>query len=193
MLWQRHFAPQARYPGLDAIDWPALYGRGYRLVLLDIDNTLMTHGRRDSNERARAMLRRIEAAGLVAVLLSNARPPRAAAVAASLGVPAIGGAGKPGTRGILRASRDFAVPLEATVVVGDQLFTDMWAARRAGCRAILVDPIDPDEPWYIRLKRVGERLLMRALDPAYFDELPPGSGYTAAGRAEEKGSVYDQR
>ena len=53
---------------------------------------------------------------------------------------------------------------ENTVFMGDQLFTDVWGANRAGVRSILVKPIQKDTEIQIRLKRLGERVVL----PFYF-------------------------
>lgn len=47
-----------------------------------------------------------------------------------------------------------------TVFVGDQLFTDVWGAKRTGIRSILVKPIHPKEEIQIVLKRYLERIVL---------------------------------
>ena len=47
-----------------------------------------------------------------------------------------------------------------TVFVGDQLFTDVYGARRTGIRSILVQPIDPHEEIQIVLKRYLEKIVL---------------------------------
>lgn len=44
--------------------------------------------------------------------------------------------------------------------VGDQLFTDVWGAKRAGMHTILVKPIHPKEEIQIVLKRYLERIVL---------------------------------
>jgi uncharacterized protein len=52
-----------------------------------------------------------------------------------------------------------------TALVGDQLFSDVMAARLAGVASILVRPIHPEEErWFTRLKRPLERALLRRMD-----------------------------
>ena len=51
-----------------------------------------------------------------------------------------------------------------TLFMGDQLFTDIYGANRAGLKSILVKPIFLDPEFQIRLKRLGERIVM----PFYF-------------------------
>ena len=47
-----------------------------------------------------------------------------------------------------------------TVFIGDQLFTDVYGAKRAGIRSILVKPIHPKEEIQIVLKRYLERIVL---------------------------------
>ncbi len=148
--------PDAYYSSIYAIGWPALRQKGYRLVLLDIDNTLMPHGRHEATPAVRQLLRELKAAGLVPVILSNARTERAETVGQPLQVLTVGNAGKPGIRGIKQACRETGLPAAQTVLIGDQLFTDMLAGWRGGCRTILVRRLSAEEPWYIHLKRLLE-------------------------------------
>ena len=49
---------------------------------------------------------------------------------------------------------------ENTLFVGDQLFTDVYGARRTGIHSILVKPIHPKEEIQIVLKRYLERIVL---------------------------------
>lgn len=177
MLWSRlkkkKFSPAAYYKDLSEIDWDRIYRLGYRLILVDADNTLIMHGQRDKSEFSETALKDIQDAQLKVSILSNASAGRAAAVGASLGVPAEGMANKPGPKGILRACEKFGIDVKKTILVGDQYFTDMLAGRNAGCQTILVDPLGEGEPWYIRLKRWQERRTYKRMGKdSHYDELP---------------------
>ena len=52
------------------IDYKKLYGRGYRGVIFDIDNTLVPHGD-DSTPEVDALFKEIHESGLKTLLLSN--------------------------------------------------------------------------------------------------------------------------
>ncbi len=177
MLWSRlrrkKFVPAAYYKDLTGIDWERIYALGYRLILVDADNTLIMHGQRDKSTFSETALKKIKAANLAVSILSNASAGRAAAVGEALGVPAEGMANKPGSKGILRACAKFNVDVKKTILVGDQYFTDMLAGRNAGCQTILVDPLGEGEPWYIRLKRWQERRIYKSLgNKSHYDDLP---------------------
>ncbi len=48
-----------------------------------------------------------------------------------------------------------------TVFIGDQLLTDIFGAKRAGVRSVLVDPVDPKSDLLrIRFKRRIEALIL---------------------------------
>ena len=47
-----------------------------------------------------------------------------------------------------------------TVFIGDQLFTDVWGAKRTGMKSILVKPIYPKEEIQIVLKRYLEKIVL---------------------------------
>ena len=47
-----------------------------------------------------------------------------------------------------------------TIFIGDQLFTDVYGAKRTGIRNILVKPIHPKEEIQIVLKRYLEKIVL---------------------------------
>ena len=47
-----------------------------------------------------------------------------------------------------------------TLFVGDQIFTDVWGANKAGIHSILVKPIHPKEEIQIVLKRYLEKIVL---------------------------------
>ena len=47
-----------------------------------------------------------------------------------------------------------------TLFVGDQIFTDIWGANKAGIYSVLVKPIHPKEEIQIVLKRYLEKIVL---------------------------------
>lgn len=170
----KNFIPDAYYKSLAEVPLDELYKKGYRLALLDIDNTLAIHGSRDSKGYAIEQVERFKAAGFRPYILSNALQKRAESFGNTLSddVVTIGAAGKPGTKGIEEALSHSGCKKEETLLFGDQLFTDIWAGRRAGVKSVLLDRLGPKEPWYIWLKRRLETLV-KALTGVrgYYDHL----------------------
>ena len=60
----------------------------------------------------------------------------------------------------VRAMEIMGTDKSNTVFIGDQLFTDVWGAKRAGIHNILVKPIHPKEEIQIVLKRRLEKVVL---------------------------------
>ena len=152
------------YPDYEAdsaydIDYGGLYQAGYRGIIFDIDNTLVPHGT-PADERAIALFERLHGLGYATVLLSNNKEPRVKSFADQVGSLYLFKAGKPGREGYIKAMEQMKTERPATLFVGDQLFTDVWGARRVGITSYLTRPIHPKEEIQIVLKRKLERIVL---------------------------------
>ena len=145
------------------IDW--LMGLGVRAVLLDVDNTLTTHDNPEIYPAAKRWLQKAAEAGLRLVVVSNNHAPRVAPFARREGLDFECDAHKPLPGGLRRACRRLGVCPREAAVVGDQLFTDMLGGNLVGAVTILVQPIEPENGWFFRLKRALERPLLRGRTP----------------------------
>lgn len=157
----RLFKPDACFQDLLQIDFAAYASLGFKMVLLDIDNTLARHGSHQGDEFAREAVRRIYDAGMDCRIISNAAIRRAQQYAASLDLSFTAMANKPSPKALLEACRLSGIPASQAMMVGDQLLTDIAAARQAGCLAILVRPRYEQEAWNVRLKRLLEKTILR--------------------------------
>ena len=68
---------------------------------------------------------------------------------------------KPMSGGYKRAMELMGTTRKNTLEIGDQIFTDVWGAKRLGIMCILTDPIDPVEAPHIKLKRMLENLILK--------------------------------
>ncbi|MCI8327860.1 MAG: YqeG family HAD IIIA-type phosphatase [Lachnospiraceae bacterium] len=155
---------QKFYPGeyVDSaygIDFEQLYREGYRGVIFDIDNTLVPHGA-PADERAKKFFIHLKKLGFSCCLLSNNREPRVKMFNDEVKVQYIFKAGKPKRSGYERAMSLMGTDRKITLFVGDQIFTDVYGANRAGLRTILVKPIHPKEEIQIVLKRYLEKIVL---------------------------------
>ena len=134
--------PRGVYPSVTSLRPEALAARGIRLVLADLDNTLVAYRVTQPPEEIVAWKNQLEAAGIQLFLLSNSRKPgRAQSFAEKLGIPYQGHSGKPRKAGYLRAMARMGCTPEETVMVGDQIFTDTLGANNAGVTPLLVEPV----------------------------------------------------
>ena len=138
---------------------------GLDALLLDVDCTLKSYCAEAVGAEVAAWLNQLRAAGVGLCLLSNGRAARIRRFALGLDLPFVAKACKPLPFGCRRAIRKMGFDPKRTALVGDQLFADVMAGRLAGLLSILVRPMRPqEEPWYTRMKRPLERLVLRWTD-----------------------------
>lgn len=142
-----------------SIDYESLYKEGYRGIIYDIDNTLVMHGY-PADDRAIELFQRLKKIGFTITLLSNNKEARVKMFNDAVHVNYIYKAGKPLKKGYLNAMRTMGTDLNNTIFIGDQLFTDVYGAKRCGIRNILVNPIDPHEEIQIVIKRRLEAVVL---------------------------------
>ena len=134
--------PRGVYPSVTRLDPRALAAKGIRLVLADLDNTLAPYKIPLPSAEVAAWKQELEGAGIRLFLLSNSRrPDRVRNFAQALGVPYQGRSGKPMRTGYLLAMERMGCTPGETAMVGDQIFTDILGANRAGVVPLLVEPI----------------------------------------------------
>ena len=142
-----------------SLPFEKLYEEGYRGIIFDIDNTLVPHGA-DADERSIQLFKRLKEIGFKTVLLSNNKEPRVKRFNEKIGTQYIYKAGKPKKANYIKAMDLMETKKSNTLFVGDQIFTDVWGAKRIGIYSILVQPINPKEEIQIVLKRYLERIVL---------------------------------
>ena len=155
----RKFYPNEYLDSAYQIEFERLYQEGYRGIIFDVDNTLVPHGA-PADERAKKLFAQLKKLGYQCCLLSNNKEPRVKMFNDQVQVQYIFKAGKPKVSGYERAMELMGTHRENTLFVGDQIFTDIWGANRAGITSILVKPINPKEEIQIVIKRVPEKLVL---------------------------------
>lgn len=154
------------YPGSVAesaydIDYKGLYDSGKRGILFDIDNTLVEHGA-DSDERSRQLFCKLHDMGYSTCIISNNNEERVKRFNRDIGTLYVHKAGKPSVKGYMKGIELMGLKPEQVVFIGDQLFTDIYGANRAGIDNICVKPIAKHEEIQIVLKRKLEWFVFRA-------------------------------
>lgn len=154
------FYPDKEVASAYDVAYDDLYKSGIKGVIFDIDNTLAPHNA-PADDRAKELFAHLRELGMKTCLLSNNKEPRVAAFAKAVGgSDYIHKAKKPGVRNYKRAMEQMGTDGTSTIFVGDQLFTDVYGARRAGIPSYLVKPIHPREELQIILKRYLEAMVL---------------------------------
>lgn len=158
-MFERFF-PDATVASTYAIDYEKLFRNGYRGILFDIDNTLVKHGDK-ADEKAKKLFKKLKKIGFECCLISNNKKKRVYTFNEEIGVHTVFNAHKPAKKGYYYAMDLMGTNPENTAFVGDQLFTDIFGAKRIGLKNFLVKPINEREEFQIVLKRKLERIVLK--------------------------------
>jgi uncharacterized protein len=126
-------------------------------IALDLDNTIVPWHTSDVAPGVAQWVQRVREAGVKFCLLTNNYAPHVRRVGAALSMPVVRGALKPLPGAFAAAQRQLGTDSARTLVIGDQLFTDVLGAKAAGMRAIVVVPLGTREFPTTKLLRAFER------------------------------------
>lgn len=144
------------------IDFDLLWSNGISNIIFDIDNTLITYDETIANEKLRAFIDGLKEKGFRMFVLSNGHSKRAQIFSEDLGLMFQGDAFKPSQKGYKKLKNEYSVENTKTVMIGDQLFTDIWGANRFKCKSVLVVPLKTsNEPGFVKFKRLIEKVIMK--------------------------------
>ncbi|MCW5848583.1 MAG: YqeG family HAD IIIA-type phosphatase [Anaerolineae bacterium] len=155
------FVPNLLVHAVHNISLDELRARDIRGLLFDLDNTLLAHYGNEFTAEVTGWIQQVRDQGFQVCIVSNGPSHRTLLLADKLGVPGVPRSGKPRRRGLRRALDQLGLTPAQAAMVGDQIFTDVWAGNRLGLYTILVAPIEVREPWFIRIKRLLEVVVLR--------------------------------
>jgi hypothetical protein len=139
-----------------------LRSEGVRGIVIDLDNTLIGWQLLEPAPDVAAWVREALDGGFAIAIVSNNVRAWVKSVATRLGIITfVHTALKPLPFGVISAVRQLRVRRSETVVIGDQLFADVLAAKLLGIRAILTEPIVTREHRAMWPIRALERYLLR--------------------------------
>lgn len=156
-----NLAPDLFVDTLMDIPLEELVKRKTRGMIFDLDNTVTEWNNPEIKSEILEWFSSLQNLGITACLLSNNKGPRVMEAADKLGIPYVAKATKPRRRAFRRAMEVLNTLPEETVVVGDQIFTDILGGNRMGLYTILVSPISKREFIGTRLMRQVERIVLK--------------------------------
>lgn len=155
------FSPDRYFSRISRIDIKRdLLGCGLAYVLVDIDNTLRSRETGDMPRDVGVWLGQAREAGVQFCVLSNNWHNNAYEFAGELGLPVVAKACKPLPHGYLMALKKLGAARANTVVIGDQLSTDVVGAHVVGLQAYLVAPLAEQDLKHTMVVRQFERVLL---------------------------------
>lgn len=117
---------------------------GISLVLADLDNTLSPYSGQEPTDKLIKWKNELSSSSIDVFVVSNTKTERAKKFASLWGIPYIDSAKKPSPAAVTRAMRSMNKKPSETLLIGDQIITDVWSANRAGILSVIVKPLKPN-------------------------------------------------
>ena len=110
-------------------------------IIVDLDNTLVGWGKKEVSQRMIDWVKEAKKIGLKICIVSNTNSKRAEEFAKIFNIPYHSKYFKPFSIAFNNGLKILDTKKSETVVIGDQIFTDIWGGNRLRLLTILVTPI----------------------------------------------------
>ena len=150
--------PKIRVDRLSMIPLNKLRSEGFKGILIDLDNTLVPWRKNHISEETSAFVQEAKTMGFHICLFSNALSDRALSISQTLDIQCKPEARKPFKKNFKIVIEAMGIKPEETLVIGDQIFTDILGGNFAECYTILLPPLDDREFIGTKCLRLLEKL-----------------------------------
>lgn len=161
---KKYFYPNDYKKTVYDINFEELWNNNIRVVLLDLDNTLIPYDEHHPTDEVFKLFDKIKQIGFEVYIISNNQKERVKSFAKKVKAGYVYSARKPYKLGFKRALRYANEPNPETVcLIGDQFMTDVLGGRRMNFHVIVVDTIKrKGEKWFTKIsKHIEKRVLKR--------------------------------
>lgn len=131
-------------------------------IIFDIDNTLVGFTVPTPDDKVKDFIESLLEKGIKVAIASNNNKERVSLFCKELDVDYIFRAAKPLPFSLLRIAKKMGLKCKNIMLVGDQVFTDVWGANFVGMTSVMVDIIDTKETLTFKLKRALEKPIINA-------------------------------
>lgn len=173
MPFERRFIPDHFVSSIYEIAYDSFEEQGITTLFFDLDNTLIAYDDHGLGQREieflTGLMRRFKV-----VIVSNSSHKRVTGALGDVKTPCVWRAKKPLAFGIRKALHMTSSKAEETVLIGDQLMTDVFVSNRLGLKSVLVRSVKrSSDKWVTRINRLLEKMILnriRKREPELYSE-----------------------
>lgn len=147
------------------IDFAKLYALNKKNIIMDLDNTLIPYSKCEADVALSKWHQQLKATGFNLYIASNNNDKRIIKFSKTFPLDGyLTKAGKPKAAKLLLFMKEHGLKPEETIMLGDQILTDIAGANNAGIDSILVTSIDKSsQKWYTKINRIRETKIIKKL------------------------------
>ena len=159
----KRFYPTYMFDKVEDIPYELIKKENIKLIMMDMDNTLIDAKKKYKNS-LKHWIEEVSNLNVKMCILSNSPfGDKVKKIAKELNVEYEYNAGKPLLKGFKRVIEKSKFPKDNILMIGDQIFTDVWGGNRIGVKTVLVTPINKKEYFLTKVKRPLERLILKKI------------------------------
>ena len=159
----KKFIPFAHAQSVYEIDLDFFIKNNVSYLFLDLDNTLDSYKCKVPSERAIELIKKIEEKGIKVYIISNNRKKRVDAYASKIPCDYISKSFKPFAFKINKFIKENGIEKDKSMIVGDQLMTDVLFGHNAKIRVVLTEKIVKEDQPTTRFNRLFDRPIRKSL------------------------------
>ena len=159
----KRFKPTYKIESVEKIPFVLLERDNIKGLIFDVDNTVATIGKGIDEECYKWIKEAKEFGYKICILSNSVNLKKVRKIMLDLDVLGLCFAKKPSTKGFEMALNLLDLNKDEVVMIGDQLFTDVWGANRFGIKSILVKPRSKKEGPFTLIKRPFENIILNKL------------------------------
>lgn len=145
------------------IDFQKLYDKGFRNILCDLDNTLTAFFNKDPEDKTISIVNYLKSIGFKFYVISNNRKKRVTRFCEPLDIKYLWRAAKPGVLKVSMFMKKNKIYHDDTIIIGDQILTDIVLANRLDIRSVLIEPVADQDLIVTRINRSFDHKIRKRL------------------------------
>ena len=165
--------PSSYYASIYEIPYDQLKKQGIKSLFFDLDNTIISYDETMLSEQSIAFLNKLSEDFNVLVI-SNSGYNRVSHALSQTNLPYVWHSKKPLKFGFKKALKMTSSSIKETMLIGDQLMTDVFGGNRMGLSVILVQAVKrKSDRWMTKINRVFERIVLKNIQkkhPKLYEE-----------------------
>ena len=155
------FKPDIYIKDFSDLDLNFLKTIGIKVIILDVDNTLVPADSNVVDEKAIRFIKQVKSAKIIPIIVSNNKKSRVSYLSNKLNCEYISFSLKPLNISFKIVMKKYNVIASEICIMGDQILTDILGGNRLNIVTILVNPISKKDNIYGSVIRIAEKFVYK--------------------------------
>lgn len=151
------FLPKMYQKSIYTIDYKNLKNKGIKCILFDLDNTCVPFYENKGNKELKKLFEKLTKLGFRVIIFSNS-PKRRLDKFKDMQVEYNYSSKKPLKHDFNKILKKYNYTKEEVIIVGDQIFTDIYGGNKVGINTCLVEPLTDYDGFLTRITRKIEKI-----------------------------------